>query len=496
MLGGLSKEMSNSVKPDAKQPVVAPRKEAQLVGLLSALSDELATQLAQALERDRLSGGSGLPYDAILSGLRPKLREQDPIERVRVPTPQRAFFNIIDGIIVNDRGEEKHPGRIARRSLEPIWRWLLSNMGDKTGLMVDEITKALLIADREAIRASLAPFDVAAGEAIRGAIKKAEATPKHLKELTTTLGGQRSFEDMKELGRVLQIGPELRHLRDALPPVIDEAIPEEFEIIRKVYDEVEAKFPAGAPYIVLNLSTRVAHPWELFGIAAKLVQAENDQDLKQSDLAMVGEWLVFDLESEAAAIKNLKVSSFDPQQADEFLRRFAMLQAGMTREVGMRKDGQWGKRLLKARGAVSDGLEALFAGILQELRSELLMQKATSGAKSGSMVPVVDNPPDPKLVRRLETIVLFLATARLFASQLGYGVAFEKTKTEATNLLEDYGKGVIDLLHTAKRRDRDRIIVWAEACQKVMVAIFTDDAIKIFNRRLAAATADPQQDKS
>ena len=120
------------------------------------------------------------------------------------------------------------------------------------------------------------------------------------------------------------------------------------------------------------------------------------------------------------------------------------------------------------------------------------MQKATSGAKSGSMLPVVEEPPDPKLVRRLESILLFLATARLFASQLGYGVAFEKTKTDVINLLEDYGKGIIDLLHTAKRRDRDRIVVWAEACQKIMAAIFTEDAVKIFNRRLAAATADPQ----
>jgi hypothetical protein len=486
--------MTNSVKPDPKLPIVIPRKEAQLVGLLSALSEELTMQLAQALERDRLAGGSGLPYDTILSGLRPKLREQDPAERV--PTPQRAFFSVIDGIIVNERGEEKHPGRIARRSLDPIWRWLLKEAGDKINPLIGEITKALLASDRAAIRSSLAPLDAAAGEAIRAAVKKADATPKYLKELTAALGGQRTLEDMRELGRVLQIATHIRTLRDALPPVIDEAIPEEFEIIRSVYDEVEEKFPAGAPYLVLNLSTRVTHPWELFGVAAKLVQAEDDQELKQSDLAMVGEWLVLDLESEAAALKNLKVANFDPRQADEFLRRFAMLQAGMTKEVGMRKEGLWGKRLLKARGAVSEGLEGLFAGILHELRAGLPMQRATSGAKSGALVPVLDRPPDPAVVARLESILVFLATARLFSSQLGYAVAFEKTKTDITTFLEEFGSGVIGLLHSAKRKDRDGIVAWAHACQKVMSAVFTDDAIKIFNRRLAAATAEQQQEKA
>ncbi len=488
--------MTNSAKPDAKQqPAVAPRKEAQLVGLLSALSDELAVQLAQALERDRLAGGSGLPYEAILSGLRPKLRQQDPTDRERVPTPQRAFFSVIDGIIVNDRGEDKQPGRIARRSLDPIWRWLLSTEGEKIRPSITGVTKALLGTDRAAIRESLAPLDLAAREAIRAALKKADATPKYHKELVQALGGQRCLEDMRELGRVLQISGDIRALRDALPPVIDEELPEEFNIIRSVYEEVAEKFPAGAPYLVLNLSGRVAHPWNLFGIAAKLVQADDDQDLKQSDLAMVGEWLVCDLEAEAAAIKNLNPTGFDAQQADQFLRRFAMLQAGMTKEVGMRKDGQWGKRLLKARGACSSGLEALFTGITQELRAGLPMEKATSGAKSGALVPVVEEPPDPQVMKRLESIVLFLATARLFASQLGYAVAFEKTKSEVSSFLEEFGSGVISLLHTAKRKDRERIVAWGDACLQIMAAVFTDDAIKIFNRRLTAATADQQQTK-
>lgn len=483
--------MTNSPKPDAKErPAVAPRKEAQLVGLLSALSDELAVQLAQALERDRLAGGSGLPYEAILGGLRPKLRQRDPIDRERVPTPQRAFFNVIDGLIVNDRGEDKQPGRIARRSLDPIWRWLLATEGEKMRPLVADITKALLGSDRTAIRERFAPLDAAAGETIRAALKKADATPKYQKELAQALGGARGLEDMRELGRVLQIAGDIRALRDALPPVIDEELPEEFDLIRKSYDEVAEKFPAGAPYLVLNLSGRVAHPWNLFGIAAKLVQADDDQDLKQSDLAMVGEWLVSDLEAEAAAIKNLKPTSFDPQQADEFLRRFAMLQTGMTKEVGMRKDGQWGKRLLKARGAVSSGLEALFAGIVQELREGLPMQKATSGAKSGALVPVVDEPPDPARMKRLESILSFLATAKLFASQLGYAVAFEKTKSEVISFLEEFGGGVLGLLHAAKRKDRERIAVWGDACLKIMSTLFTDEAIKIFNRRLAAATAE------
>ena len=488
--------MANSTKPDAKILSLANGKEAQLVGLLSSLSEELACQLAEALERDRLMGGSGLPFEAIMKGLRPKLRLQNPLTRRRIPTPERAFFDVIEGLIIDDHGEDKQQGRIARRSLDPLWRWLIATAGDKLQPVIADVTQSILKGSGDQIRQSLAQLDVIAGETIRAALKKSESNNKYTKELAAALGGARAVDDARELSRILQIGDDIRALHQALPALIDSEAEEQFDLIRQTYDRVVEKFPAGAPYIVLTLAQRVTHPWELFGIAARLVQAENDQNLKQSDLAMVGEWLVLDLEIEAASLKNLKVANFDPQRADEILRRFAMLQSGMTHEVGMRKDGTWGKRLLKARGAVSEGLEALFAGIIQELRAGLAMTKAASGARTGALVPVLDGPPDGAAIARLEAIVQFLATARRFANQLGYSVAFDKTKNEVTSYLEEFASGVVSFLPTAKNGERERALAWADVLPRIAAPMFSEEAVKILNRRIAAASVDQLQAKA
>jgi hypothetical protein len=466
------------------------RKEEQLIMLLSALSEELALQLAEALERDRLAGGSGLPFDAIMSGLRPRLRQSDRTHRRRVPTPQRAFFEVLEGLIVNDRGEEKKPGRIARQSLDPIWHWLMEVGVAELEPIRDEIGRCILSGQQPALKEALCRFDDVAARTIRDDLKKADASGGALKELTIALGGRRALEDLRELARVLQVGEEIRFLRFGLPPVIDDEVEEQFLMVQEAYEAVMDRAPAAAPYLVLSLAPRLSHPWELFGIAGRLVQAEDDQDLKHSDLAMVGEWLVCDLETEASALKNLKVTDFDPRSADEILRRFAVLQAGMTREVGMRKDGAWGKRLLKARGAISDGLEALFQGVVQELRAGLPMHKATSGARSGALVPFTDKPPEEEAVERLESLMQFLATARLFANQLGYSVAFEKTKNEVTGYLDDFAGGLVNLLAAARRKEREPIRVWADVCQRVMAPIVSEDVLKLVGRRIVAAMAD------
>lgn len=472
----------------------ASKREMQLVGLLSALSEELAVQLAEALERDRLAGGSGLPFEAIMTGLRPKLRQRDRIERKRTPTPQRVFFEIADGMITDTPTGTKQTGRIARASLAPIWKWLLVQQESELSPMADELKPYLLTNNRAKCLELLAAFDAAAGLIIRQAVKAFEDGEKSAKGLIAALGSQRIYEDMREFGRMLQIAPEIRSLRNQLPTVIAFDNEEHFSIILATYDGAIERAPNAVSYLVLSLLPIVAHPWDLFGIAGRLVEAEDDQDLKDSELEMVGEWLVKDLEAEADRFKDLNRPGFDPNVADDGLRRFAVLQAGMTRKIGMRKDGQWGKRLMKARGSISNGLEGLFHNAFLELKSSLPMEKAKSGPRKGSFVPKMDGVPKSSLIERLEAIMQLLATAGLFATQLGYKVSFEKTRNEVIPFMESYANAVVDILRDARRKERETCLAWAEACVVIMTPFCGEDSVKIICRRISAASPDAGAD--
>jgi hypothetical protein len=471
---------------------LANRKGALLTAFLSQVSPEIALQLATALERDRLAGGSGLPFEAILSGLRPRLRQLPPEACGRIPTPQRLFFEVIDGMLTDGLGE-KTAGRIARRSLEPIWRWLITSEKERLDPLREQIARQVLVGNRAAALQTQKQFDAIVGEAIRAAVKKVEQGAKAGKDLVQALGGQRAFEDMRELGRVLQIADEIRELKSALPPVLDAEVPEQLEIVRAAFERSVEKSLSGAPYLVLSLCARVIHPWELLGIAAKLVRADDDQQLKASELAMVGEWLVNGLEAEAAGLRALKPADFDPAKADEILRRFALLQAGMTREVGMRKDGNWGKRLLKTRGLVSDAMQGLLERIVKDLQLALPMERASSGSRSGALVPAFKDVPYGLIGARLPALAKFLATAKQFAGQLGFSVAFEKTLIEFHSLFDDYTEGLLNRLAQARGTERELVRAWADLTVQIMTPVYSEEAMRIFGRRLAAASAEVQE---
>lgn len=472
------------------------RKQAQLSAFLGLLSPEIAQQLAVALERDRLKGGSsGLPVDAILESLRPRLRELPLEARQRIPTPERKFFEVTEGMIVETPGE-KTAGRILRRSLDPIWRWLVASEGERIGGLADQLATAILSGDTSQLSDALRHFDIAIGETIRAAVKKVESKDRGGKDIVPAVGGQRAFEDMRELGRILQVSEEIRELKAVLPPVLNREDEEQFALIRGAFERAVEKSMSSAPYLVLSLAPRVAHQWELFGIAAKLVRAEHDQHLKASELAMVGEWLVQGLESEAVALRAIKPSELDPALAEDTLCRFARLQTGMTREVGMRKDGAWGKRLLKTRGLVSSAMEDLFKRIVKELQTVFPMQRASSGSRSGALVPVWAGMPDPLAGERMQALTRFLARAKQFAGQLGYSVALEATLVEIQTLFDDYTDGLLDNLAQAKGAERDLAQAWADLTVGVMTPIFSEEAMRILSRRMAAAQAEMQAVRS
>src|SRR5262249_56948660 len=105
-----------------------------------------------------------------------ELREAAPHEHAlppRIGDPQRLFFASLEPFLVDDRSGRKRPGRVARMSLDPIWRWLCADLMPaetpayaeqiKLQLLANEIGKAEALAhaleDQAASRidAALAP---------------------------------------------------------------------------------------------------------------------------------------------------------------------------------------------------------------------------------------------------------------------------------------------------------------------------------------------------
>ena len=90
---------------------------------LRELKPEARELLASELERAQLRGESPPGAASILAALRSEAR-RDGRKLPRLGNPQRLFFAPVEPFLVDDAPERRHPGRIARVCLDPIWNWI------------------------------------------------------------------------------------------------------------------------------------------------------------------------------------------------------------------------------------------------------------------------------------------------------------------------------------------------------------------------------------
>ncbi|MEI9803809.1 MAG: hypothetical protein WDN48_04200 [Pseudolabrys sp.] len=79
----------------------------------------LIGELERSLSRGDEVGGAGL----ILQELRHVMRDQRD-GALRLGNCSRLFFKPLEPFLVDDRSDHKHPGRVARTSLEMLWTWI------------------------------------------------------------------------------------------------------------------------------------------------------------------------------------------------------------------------------------------------------------------------------------------------------------------------------------------------------------------------------------
>ena len=137
--------------------MISADKQEMLSGFLCKLPEPVASRLAKAVEVDRLTGGQGLPHEAILGALRPQLRQAAKHERM--PTPQRFFCQPFEDLLIARQRNAKQKGRIARSSIEPVWNWLANElMPTRHHELTDAIRDAILYSRLSDVEQRVAEF--------------------------------------------------------------------------------------------------------------------------------------------------------------------------------------------------------------------------------------------------------------------------------------------------------------------------------------------------
>jgi hypothetical protein len=458
-----------------------PVKEHELKQFLASLPSDKALTLAAAVERGRLAGETKLPVDTILEGLRPQLRRMNAR---RIPSPQRLVCEPFADFLINER-DFKQPGRIARTSVRTLWRWLA-----KEGLRVtladleSQIARAILVREAKAQNDLVARLQGEIVSAIRTTTEGAER-----RALISKFGNEDTLSDIEEIGMLLGGVSELSPLRGLLPRRIDMLSEQHTHFVRDIYDQLAARRPELCPYVGLLVLARLKRPWEALRLANVMSRRTNEILFSQTDMGIVGDLLLADMENLALDIASVRPELLDPDVILNKLERFVQMSGGLVREIGVRRDGKWGQRLIKIRQLASDAMDALIARSPREITAALPVLRLGAFGGRGPRRPDLSRDPDMQKIEKALLWGRLLAGATPYAGGGAFYAAHKDAFEEVSHFLRSYAENMVSELRALDFDKRPRAQEFMQHAETLSDTILGVEETDLMRRRVAAALA-------
>lgn len=333
---------------------MAKSRDKELEAFLRNLPGKSAGDLARMVERDRLSGAGQFPHEAILASLRPTLRKAG-VERT--PTPLRLFCNVFQDLLSPEDPGLKRPGRISRSSILPVWNWLSTDVMPERATALEAAIRDAILADDDEMRDLLVlELQAEASAAIKGALAeldpKSDPNGRKRKALATRLGHERCVDDAAEMAQVLASAEPLTKLQSQLPRRIPELTEPLIQRVKRAYEWFTKHSPEQAVFVVLVVMARLERPETILRLGRALSWRMDDTLISNTDLAITGDLLVGDMERLSESLVRQVRDLAPPEQIGVTLKTFVAAFSAMTNEIGVRREGRWGKQLLAARGRI------------------------------------------------------------------------------------------------------------------------------------------------
>lgn len=457
--------------------MLTSQKSELLKHLLGSLPAGTAALLAKAIENDKRAGGHALPHDLILGALEPAL----PKAPSRAPAALRLFSLPFADFLSFERTKEKRKGRIAPASLRAVWRWLSRQLAPEAASVYRaEIAKLAAAGKPDEAHARAAVFRVFAAREMR------EAIARDRKGARAALGGEAALADAEEIALLLAAGAEIIEAQTLLAKNTPQLTDELLRALRDIHDRVAINVPDAAPYIACVAMARLAHPWEALKLPQMITRQTQDTLIANTDMGLVGDLLFAMIERRGSAVRAARHPTFEVEALIDNLARFTALSSAIVKEIDMRRDGVWGKRLLKDRAAVAETMEGLMEHAPREILAMLPTLKTGSfggGPKAADFARPVD---EERAERGLRYARLLSAVAP-YAAAGSFGAAHKDALDEVSKHLRGYNEDVIREIRTDDPARRAVVERQFELAVRTTALIFSQTEAEFLARRARAA---------
>ena len=448
-----------------------------LQSFLGSLPADIARRLARAVELDRLMESAALPHEAILAGLRPVLRQTG--QPVRTPTPLRLFCRPFEDILSSAPRRTKQKASLSRSSVAVVWQWVSRTLipGPAQSFITD-VKKLLLAQTSSDAMARTAEFWTLAGNAIRAAL----ADDAGRKAARAALDGDVVVADAEEIALLLLAGSDVLKIQAVLPKPMAHLNEDTLWQLRAIYDDLIARNADAAPYVAVIAMNRLVRPWEALKLPLQICRQSQDTLISQTDMGLVGEILLGRMDNLQAAILATRHPMPDVDALLEQVASFAEMSAAIVKEIEVRRDGEWGQRLLKDRAAVGNVMDGLLERAPKELTHALPLQKS-----SGPKFADFSRPLDAEKKAVAWRYVKLVTGCRNFAAAASCAAKQKTSTEEMSNYLRRHNEDLVKELRGTDPNRRAAAESQFEFCAELTARLFSEEEAELLRRRARAA---------
>src|SRR4051794_615286 len=307
---------------------------------LLELKPQARALLASELERALLRGEAPPGASAILEQLR-KTARRDGRKLPRINNPQRLFFAAVEPFLVDDVPERKHVGRIARASLDAIWKWICRDLMLREARTYSDHVQLLLAANEKNGTEQVArAFQDLAEQRLRECLAIIKSDEEAFKRTAGQIGTPHAIDEVRELVAILRARDALGIIGSRLPATISNLAGEQLENVKALLDSPIGRHRDVFLYALLMVMHRLGAPWQLIRIAINAVASAVAEHIAATPFAIAVDVVLGDLDRIITNLRDaLKVS--DTEEVGRLLKDFHDAARALHTEIDLPAESGW-----------------------------------------------------------------------------------------------------------------------------------------------------------
>ncbi len=452
----------------------------RLQGYLRELPEQARAMLLREFERSLLRGEDLGAAELVLQELRRIAREQQS-GPPRIGHSARMFFKPLEPFLVDDLGQHRHPGRIARGSLDPLWTWIGRDLLPRDSVEMDEmISTALQAGDEEKAQYLVRTFQDRVAVALADNLRTAATDETMRRRMLAQIGTQRAQEDAETLRCVLKARDGLNAMAARLPLQVGNLASKQLDEYKALIEKTGAPGTELFLYSLLTVRSRLAAPWQLIRFGVKAAGSDTAARVSETPYGVSVSIVLSELERQVLELRD-DLRSGRGVATGALLKTIHDSARGLRTELDMPIDSSWGRALAGLRSQIGDTLRAEIESMPGRVRRLLRIRPAANISPQLRI--------DPQEAAETEALVAFVGTCRHFASELAINEMTQRTYSELQQFLDNNMNSLLDALRQSGPAERGFRKSQIDVAVRLSAIVFGKDYATQFGKAAEVALA-------